>query len=83
MRSRYLGTRGIDLPVQDQLNRQSVVNASNALPVFFTAPSQATLNGLTNTLTGLTNAYNAGGYVVPAFFNAGFTGIITVLPALG
>jgi hypothetical protein len=75
--TRYLGTRGIDLSVQDQLNRQPVVNASNALPVFFTAPSQATLNGLTNTLTALNNTYNAGGDVVPSFYNAGFTGIIT------
>ncbi len=35
--SRYVGTRGIHLPVQEQLNRQSVVNASNALPLFYSA----------------------------------------------
>jgi hypothetical protein len=75
--SRYLGTRGINLPIQDQLNRQPVVNASNALPVYFTAPSQATLNSLTNNLASLTSAYNAGGDIVPGFYNAGFTGIIT------
>lgn len=77
LESRYLGTRGINLAVQDQLNRQPVVNASNALPVYFSAPSQATLNGLTNTLSALTAAYNNGGNVVPGFYNAGFTGIIT------
>jgi len=75
--SRYLGTRGLDLAVQDQLNRQPVVNASNALPVYFSAPSQATLNSLTNNLATLTAAYNAGGDIVPGFLNAGFTGIIT------
>jgi hypothetical protein len=75
--SRYLGTRGYNLPVQDQLNRQPVVNASNALPVYFSAPSQATLNGLTNTLARLTTAYNNGGNIVPGFYNGGFTGIIT------
>ena len=75
--SRYLGTRGINLPVQDQLNRQPTVTPSNALPVYFTAPSQATLNSLTNNLTNLTNAYNAGGDIVPGYLNAGFTGIIT------
>lgn len=75
--SRYLGTRGINLSVQDQLNRQPVVNASNALPVYFSAPSQASLNSLSNTLSALTAAYNAGGDIVPGFFNAGFTGVIT------
>ena len=75
--TRYLGTRGINLPVQIQLNRQPVVNASDALPVFFSAPSQATLNSLSNTLANVTSLYNAGGNVVPAYLNAGFTGIIT------
>jgi hypothetical protein len=75
--SRYLGTRGIHLPVQAQLNRVPVVNASNALPIYTTAPSQSTLNGLTSNLTTLTNLYNAGGYIDPAYNAAGFTGIIT------
>jgi hypothetical protein len=75
--SRYLGTRGIHLPVQAQLNRVPVVNASDALPIYATAPSQATLDGLTNTLANLTSLYNAGGYLDPAYKAAGFTGIIT------
>jgi hypothetical protein len=75
--SRYLGTRGIHLPVQAQLNRIPVVNGSNALPFFTAAPSQATLDGLTSNLTTLTNQYNAGGYLDPAYKAAGFTGIIT------
>ena len=75
--SRYVGTHSVFLSVQDQLNRQPVVNASNALPFFLTAPSQAVLNGLTNTLAPLTAAYNAHGDIVPGFLAAGFTGIIT------
>ena len=75
--SRYVGTHSVHLSVQDQLNRQTVVNASNALPLFLTAPSQAVLNGLTNTLAPLTGAYNAGGDIVPGYLAAGFTGIIT------
>ena len=31
--SNYIGTHGVYLPVQIQLNRQPVVNASNALPL--------------------------------------------------
>jgi hypothetical protein len=75
--SELMETRGINLPVQIQLNRIPVVNASNALPVYNTAPSQATLNSLTNTLSGLNADLAAGGNVVPAYYNAGFTGIIT------
>ena len=77
LESRYLGTRGIHLPVQAQLNRVPVVNASDALPIYATAPSQATLDGLTNTLAHLTSLYNAGGYLDPAYKAAGFSGIIT------
>ncbi|HZS53994.1 MAG TPA: carboxypeptidase regulatory-like domain-containing protein [Bryobacteraceae bacterium] len=70
--SRYLGTRGINLPVQIQLNAQPVVNASNALPVFWSAPSQALLNSLTNTLAAVNKAYAAQGDYIPSFYNAGF-----------
>jgi len=75
--TRYLGTRGINLPMQIQLNRQPVVNAQDALPVYFSAPSQATLDSLTNTLANVTDLYNAQGNIIPAYLNAGFTGIIT------
>lgn len=75
--SRYLGTRGLFLPVQIQLNRQPVVNASNALPVFFTPPSQATLNSLTNTFPNLQTALANNGSIVPAYNNAGFSSTIT------
>jgi hypothetical protein len=70
--TRYVGTRGYDLTVQDRLNVQAVVNASNSLPMYFTAPSQATLNSLTHTQAGLEAAYNAGGYFLPQWAAAGF-----------
>jgi len=75
--TQYIGTRGLHLDVQTQLNIQPVVNASNAIPVYTTMPSLATLASLTNTYGALSNAYNAGGNVLPAYANAGFTGLIT------
>jgi hypothetical protein len=75
--SRYLGTRGIHLPVQAQLNRVPIVNGANALPIYTTAPSQATLNGLTTSLNAMNAAYASKAYVDPAYLAAGFTGIIT------
>ncbi len=82
---RYLGTRGLNLPIQDRINVRSVVNPQNALPTYLTAPSQATLDGLTNTLAGLTNAYNtpgAGqGRFLPQYLAAGFkTNIVGFMP---
>lgn len=70
--TRYLGTRGIDLPVQAQINDQPVVNASNALPVYWSMPSQATLNSLPNTLAQLNALYAAQDDYLPAYKNAGF-----------
>ncbi|MDQ2711468.1 MAG: TonB-dependent receptor [Acidobacteriota bacterium] len=81
--TRYLGTRGLFLPMQVQLNRQPTVNASNALPVFFTMPSQGTLNSLTSNLASLQTTFNDGGYLVPAYANAGFTGLITAFTPQG
>jgi len=75
--TRYVGTRGIDLDTQNQLNRQPVVNASNALPVYFTAPSQAQLDTLPNTLSALNTAYSNGGSISPAYLAAGFNSSIT------
>lgn len=81
--SRYLGTRGLFLPMQVQLNRQPVVNSSNALPVYFSMPSQATLNSLTSTLANLQNSFDNGGNIVPAYGNQGFTGLITAFMPQG
>lgn len=69
---RYLGNRGLFLPVQVQLNRQPVVTPPNALPVYFSMPSQMTLDSLTSTLSSLQTAYGNGGFIVPAYAAAGF-----------
>jgi Carboxypeptidase regulatory-like domain len=71
---RYLGTRGIHLPAQIQLNKQPIVSASNSIPTYFTAPSQATLDASPIDLAGVESATTS---TVPAFLNAGFTKTIT------
>jgi hypothetical protein len=81
--SRYVGTRGIDLAVQEQINRQPVVNSSNALPLFYSAPSQATLNGLTSNLAALQSAIGNNGDIVPAYLAGGLTGIVTAYEPWG
>jgi hypothetical protein len=82
---RYLGTRGLNLPIQDRINVQSVVNPSNALPTYLTAPDQATLDSLPNTLTALKTVLNtpgAGlGKFLPQYLDAGFqTNIVGFMP---
>lgn len=75
--ARYVGTHGYHLSLQDQLNRQNVVNASNALPVYYSNPGPSVLNGLTNTLSTLNTAYANGANIVPAYAAVGVTGILT------
>jgi len=70
---RYLGTKGIHLPVQTRLNRTSPVTPTSFLPTYLTAPTQAQLDALPNTLAGL----QAVGSFVPAYENAGFTSNVT------
>jgi hypothetical protein len=81
--SRYVGTRGLYLPLQTKINVQPVVNASNALPTYLSMPSQATLDALPNTLAGLVAIENNGGYLVPKYANAGFTNLITAFMPVG
>ncbi len=73
--TRYLGDRGLNLPIQEYLNLQSVVNSGNALPVFFQRPAQAVLDGLANTLDGPGGLYSLNN-IVPAYYNAGFTNYV-------
>ena len=65
---RYVGTRGIHLPVQARLNRQAEVSPSLFLPTYFSAPTQATLDASAVTLANI----NAVGSYVPAYASAGF-----------
>jgi hypothetical protein len=75
---RYVGTRGIHLPVQSRINRQAKTSPTQFLPMYFTAPSQATLDGLTTTFADI----NANPSIVPAYDAAGFNGanVVGFLP---
>lgn len=66
---RYLGTRGIHLPTQIQLNKQVRVTPSEFLPTFTNnVPTQATLDASTVTLATLEGLSP----IVPAYAAAGF-----------
>jgi hypothetical protein len=73
---RYVGTRGVHLLFQNQINRAAVVTPSHNLPTFLTAPSQATLDSLPLTLTQLTNERNTAG-IGNTLAQYGFTSNIT------
>ena len=70
---RYLGTRGIHLPMQAQINKASPVTPTNSVPMFLSAPSAATLATLPLTV----GQVRAPGNVLPQFASAGFTSAIT------
>jgi hypothetical protein len=74
---RYVGTRGIHLPVQDRINRQPVVTPTFSLPTYVNAPSQATLDSLPVSLADLQNAAAAGANYIPAYLNNNFLGNVT------
>jgi len=72
---RYVGTRGIHLPAQIRLNKQPLTNNTVFLPTYLQAPTQAALDALPYTLTGIkTNAYGNGDGVLPAWEAGNFTG---------
>jgi hypothetical protein len=76
---RYVGTHGYHLNVQSRINEQARVTAASFIPTFLTAPSQATLDGLTTTLAGV----RSNPQVLPAFANAGFVNPIVQFSPLG
>lgn len=76
---RYVGTHGYHLNVQDRINEQARVTPSSFIPTFLTAPSQATLDGLTTTLSSV----RSNPQVIPAYANAGFTNPITQFSPFG
>ena len=57
--ARYVGTKGVHLYVQDQINRVTVVTPNYGLPTFFTTPSAADLAGLSLTLGDIRNTLAA------------------------
>ncbi|HJX00699.1 MAG TPA: hypothetical protein VJ453_11085, partial [Terriglobales bacterium] len=80
--ARYLGSRGIHLPVQDRLNRQAVVGPDNFLPTFIdpsSVPSQAVLN----TMKTLDQVKALRSSRVPAYTAAGFSSNITSFQPFG
>ncbi len=76
---RYVGTRGVHLIEQTELNRNAVVTPSLYLPTYIAAPSQATLNALPVTLTQL-DALRADNNPLAQY---GFTNTITSYEPLG
>jgi hypothetical protein len=79
---RYVGTRGIHLATQIQMNVQPVVTFANQLPTYTSAPGAGILASLSSTLGALKTVQNNLGYIVPAYLNpsdnkGGFTGKLT------
>ena len=50
---RYVGTKGVHLLFQNQINRNDLVSATSNLPTYLQMPSQATLDSLTLTTAAL------------------------------
>jgi len=71
LEARYVGTRGVHLWIQQQINRQSVVTPTRYIPTFLQAPSAAQLSSMNLTLGALR--------AIPSNFLApyGFTSTIT------
>ena len=69
----YIGTRGIHLPTQDQINVQPRVTASNQLTTSLTGAQTVSTPTTANTLAEL----NALSNIVPSYLAAGFTSKIT------
>ncbi len=68
---RYVGTKGIHLPVQTRLNKQSTSGVNiGYLPTYLAAPSQAQLNALPLTLDDIGNR----SALVPAYAANNFNG---------
>jgi hypothetical protein len=76
---RYLGTRGVHLLEQVQLDRKPPVTSTEDIPTFMSAPSAATLASLPLTV----GAIRAQGSLVPAYANAGFVGTLTEFAPTG
>ena len=75
--ARYLGTRGVHLLVQNQINRVARISESKNLPTYLQAPSQAALDALPLTLANLTALSNN------KWAQYGFNSTITSWPPIG
>lgn len=71
---RYLGTRGVHLPLQQQINRRATVGSEDqGLPTFLERPSQADLDRLTRTLDQIPTATAASNIFAPVGFTTSIT----------
>jgi hypothetical protein len=70
---RYVGTKGVHLSTQIQMNRRALVTATNSLPTYLSPPTQAQLDALPLTLAQIQSA----GSKVPDYAAAGFASKIT------
>jgi len=71
---RYLGTRGIHLLQQQQINVQSPISPTDSIPTFMSTPSLATLASLPLTVGMLRPT---GSNILPQYYAAGFTSPVT------
>ena len=76
--ARYVGTRGVHLLVQNQLDRYAAVTPTSYLPTYLAAPSQATLDSLPLTLSQLQAVSHN-----PVLGPLGFTSTITTWLPIG
>jgi Carboxypeptidase regulatory-like domain len=70
----YVGTRGIHLPMQIQLNRQAITTVTNNLPLFAGTPNPGSLSGLKSLAELAPTSVGGASYLsyVPAYAAAGF-----------
>ena len=76
---RYVGTKGVHLFTQTQLNKIAVVTPTQFIPTYLSAPSAATLAASTLALGTL----QAQSKVAPDYAAAGFNANITTFPNRG
>ncbi len=85
--ARYVGTKGVHLFVQDQINRITNVTSSYNIPTFFSMPSAAQLAGLGLTLQGLQNNLISITHDTASpsnsYFQYGFPNTITAYEPIG
>jgi hypothetical protein len=75
--ARYVGTKGVHLLFQNQINRNSLVTPTHNLPTYLQTPSAATLAGLQLTQQDFTNAKVATNPAWDPIGAYGFTSAIT------
>jgi len=86
---RYVGSRGVDLPVQNILDLYTYVTPTNSLPTYLSAPTQAQLDALPVTLDGPGGLFDQSYNCVTTcligapYLNAGFQSAITAFMPWG